>query len=151
MLGDIEGLTVFDAFAGSGALAFEALSRGAKSALCTDITKEAYDVMTDKVRHLDLKHCKVVRANASGWSDNNVHAVFDLLFLDPPYDDVQENLLNKLIKHVKTSGIYILSWPAERELPSLEGVELLQSKEYGDGTLHFYRRLSTKNRDIMVL
>ena len=48
-LGDIKGLTVLDAFSGSGALSFEALSRGAESAVALELDKEAY---------------KVIRANA---------------------------------------------------------------------------------------
>ncbi len=47
------------------------------------------------------KQVKVVRANASGWSDNNPEARFDLVIVDPPYDDVQPALLHKLARHVK--------------------------------------------------
>ena len=140
MLGDIEGLTVFDCFAGSGAVAFEAISRGAKSALCTDITSEAYDAMQSNVRILGIeKICKVVRANASGWSDNNTAALFDLIFADPPYDDVQENIIKKLTKHLKTSGVFVLSWPGPNEPLQIDNLELIQSRSYGDSSLHFYR------------
>ncbi|MEI6237412.1 MAG: RsmD family RNA methyltransferase [Candidatus Saccharibacteria bacterium] len=54
MLGDIEGLTVFDAFGGSGALSFEAISRGAKSAIITEVDKYAWAVIKQNSDKLKL-------------------------------------------------------------------------------------------------
>src|SRR5579883_2683533 len=72
MLGDISGLTVFDAFAGSGALSFEAISRGAKSAVAVDIDKSAHKTILKNAKQLGVPaQLKAIRANASGWSDNN--------------------------------------------------------------------------------
>lgn len=141
LLGDITGMTLFDTFAGSGAVAFEAISRGAKSAVATDITREAYETMQLNVRALDIaSQVKVIRTNASGWSDNNLTAQFDLVIADPPYDDAQPILLQKLAVHVKKEGLYILSLPPTMTL-DLPGFKLLANKDYGDSTLHFYRKM----------
>lgn len=138
-LGDIEGLTVFDAFSGSGAIAFEAVSRGAKSIVATDITREAHDTIISNSRALGIeKYVKAVRANASGWSDNNLKALFDLVVVDPPYDDVNIPLLTKLSKHVKRGGLFIASLPPDIMLV-LPGFEKVSVKTYGDAALHFYR------------
>ncbi len=146
MLGDVEGLTFFDVFAGSGAIAFEALSRGAKSALLTDISKDAHDAMKTAALSLSLdKKAKVVRASASGWSDNNPKALFDIVIADPPYDDLQPNLLNKIQKHLKFGGIYVLSWPGNQDLPELEGLKLLKQKSYGDSQLAYYSRTDSSS------
>lgn len=140
ILGDVEEMTLFDAFAGSGAFAFEAISRGAKSALMTDITKEAYAAIQKNIVSLELsKEVKVVRANASGWSDNNLNARFDIVLADPPYDDVQQFLLEKLARHVKTNGLYVLSLPPSEQF-IFPGFKLIKQKAYGDATLSFYRR-----------
>ncbi|HKX24038.1 MAG TPA: RsmD family RNA methyltransferase, partial [Candidatus Saccharimonadales bacterium] len=48
-LGDIEGLTVLDAFAGSGALAFEAISRGAKSVVVVERDKRAQRIIAENI------------------------------------------------------------------------------------------------------
>ncbi len=141
VLGDIEGLTVFDAFAGSGAVAFEAISRGAKTALLTDVTKEAYLAMKKNAQMLGVeKKAKVVQASASGWCDNNLHALFDLIVADPPYDDLQEFILKKLTNHLKLGGIYVLSYPGGKSAPQLPGLELVKSKDYGDAQLVFYKK-----------
>src|SRR5690242_707068 len=68
-LGDVEGLTFLDAFAGSGALSFEAVSRGAKSAVAVDIDKHAVDTASLSVKDLKLGgEIKVTKANMAGWS-----------------------------------------------------------------------------------
>lgn len=141
VLGDIEGMTLFDAFAGSGALAFEAISRGAKSAVATDVTKEAHETMKRNVLALDIeKQVKVVRANVSGWSDNNPRAVFDIVIADPPYDDIQIAILEKLAKHVKRNGLYVLSLPPGNS-PHLPKMTQLLVKDYGDAQLQIYRNM----------
>src|SRR4051812_13589965 len=72
VLGDIEDLTFLDAFAGSGALAFEAISRGAKSVVAVDRDSSAYKIIEQNVKDLRLqKAIKVVRANTAGWSGRN--------------------------------------------------------------------------------
>lgn len=142
VLGDIDGLTVFDAFAGSGALSFEAISQGAKSALMTDNDKNTFDVLTKNIETLGLKgRAKAVRANASGWSDNNLKALFDLIFLDPPYDDLQLRLMQKLTKHLKSSGVLVMSFPGNLEPAGLSGLKRVEQKNYGDGQLVFYRKI----------
>lgn len=142
MLGDIEGLTLLDAFAGSGACAFEALSRGAREALCIDQTKEAQDAMNKTSMQLNLRQrCKIVRANASSWSSNNQSRLFDLVILDPPFDDIQPDLLLKLVCHLSDDGILVLSLPGNvDEVPIFKGLTIVAQKQYGDAQLYFYKR-----------
>ena len=67
-LGDIEGLTVLDAFAGSGALAFEALSRGAASATLLKKDKPAQRAISENIVTLNVeKRTKLIRASANAW------------------------------------------------------------------------------------
>lgn len=143
-LGDIEGLTVLDAFSGTGALAFEALSRGAASALAIDSDRDASGVVRTNATQLGVTgKIKVIHANASGWSDNNMSQTFDLVLLDPPYDDIKINLIQKLTKHVKNgTGLLILSWPGHDETPMLDGLEEIKNQNYGDAQLVFYRKVS---------
>src|SRR6266404_7522519 len=71
VLGDIEDLTFLDAFAGSGALAFEAISRGAKSVTAIDRDNSAHEVLEQNSRELCPRQVKVIKANAGGWSNHN--------------------------------------------------------------------------------
>jgi 16S rRNA (guanine966-N2)-methyltransferase len=141
-LGDIEGYTVLDAFAGSGALGLEAISRGASQVVAVEIEKTAHKTIQDNARELATKNLRAIRANVSGWSDNNPLAQFDLVFCDPPYDNLQLNLLQKLVRHLKPSGLYVLSWPGKLDVPEFAGLKLVKSKRYGDAQLAFYRNFS---------
>src|SRR5581483_6797292 len=93
-LGDLDGLTVLDAFAGSGALSFEALSRGASRATAIDKDKSAIETINRSVKDLRLgDEIKVTMANAAGWSIHNMERQFDILLLDPPHDDLHLDLI----------------------------------------------------------
>jgi 16S rRNA (guanine966-N2)-methyltransferase len=142
VLGDIEGLTFLDAFAGSGGLAFEAISRGAKSVTAIDRDSSAHKVLEQNTKELCPRQVKVVKANAGGWSIHNVGKKFDILLLDPPYNDIQPNLLERLAeRHSQPDGIIILSLPPKTDfsLPSTS-YQLLTTKSYGDSQLVFYRK-----------
>jgi 16S rRNA (guanine966-N2)-methyltransferase len=141
-LGDIESLTILDAFAGSGALCFEAISRGAKNALAIERDPAVQKVVKQSIAELDLNdQMHIVRASAGGWSDNNPDKKFDIVILAPPYDDLQHNLLNKLTKHVKVGGLLVLDYPGKEQAPDFEGLNQLVQKEYGDAQLVFYRKI----------
>lgn len=142
-LGDIDGLTVLDAFAGSGALSFEAISRGAKSAIAIDADHQAVETIKQNVKRLNLlTKIKVIKANSSGWSNKNDQSRFDLVFVAPPYDNLQHNLIEKLIRHLNSTGIYILDWPKGEPILKLSGLEIIKQKNYGDAQLVFYRKVS---------
>lgn len=145
MLGDINGLTVLDAFAGSGALGFEAISRGAKQATLIETDKTAHSQIIKNIESLGLDDdIKAIKANISSWSDNNALSMFDLVFLDPPYDDVRPDLLEKLAKHCKDGGLMILSLPPRLEFSPLAiNFQLLASKDYGDASIKIYKKLSS--------
>ncbi|OGL35165.1 16S rRNA (guanine(966)-N(2))-methyltransferase RsmD [Candidatus Saccharibacteria bacterium RIFCSPHIGHO2_12_FULL_48_21] len=141
-LGDIVGLSVLDAFAGSGALAIEAISRGAKKAIAIDVDRPAYSVLERNIKELELdQQIKCTRANTGGWSDKNQQVKFDLVLLDPPYDDPQLGLIQKICRrHAAGSGLVILSWPGDTVAPKFDGLELIKQKQYGDAQLVFYRK-----------
>lgn len=142
-LGDINGLTVLDAFAGSGALAFEAVSRGATGAVAIDLDAAAHRIITENALVLGISDAvSATRAAASSWSRRHQKELFDLIFLDPPYDGVEPKMLLTLAEtHSKPGSIIIISLPPNSafELP-VSDFELLSSKSYGDAKTALYRR-----------
>src|SRR5262249_19164733 len=77
---------VLDLFAGTGALALEAMSRGAKFALFVDEGAEARGIIRDNVEKLSLTGTtKIFRRDASKLGEIGAFAPFDLVFCDPPY------------------------------------------------------------------
>lgn len=140
VLGDVEGLTFWDAFAGSGALAFEAVSRGAHSALVTDSDRAAQKIIAQNIETLGLDETvTLVKASAGAWLDTNHNALFDIVLCDPPYNDLQENLLQRLAQRVDEDGLLVLSWPTGQEPPDLDGMQQIEHRTYGDASLVFYR------------
>ena len=143
-LGDISSLTILDAFAGSGALSFEAISRGANHATAVDIDKSAVDSIFKSAHSFGIADkVKAIRANVGSWSDNNPDIQFDVLICDPPFDAIKPDLLGKITQHSKLGGVFVCSLPpkSDVDLPSSQ-FESLGSKLYGDCKLVFYRRIA---------
>jgi 16S rRNA (guanine966-N2)-methyltransferase len=142
-LGDISGLTVLDAFAGSGALSFEALSRGARSAIAIELDKGAHRTIIDNAEALGVNdRMEIIKASVASWLNRHPNTQFDIVLADPPYNDLQEKIIEtKLAKSVKPSGLLILSLPPEARIVLSDSFEEVSKKDYGDGTLVFYRRL----------
>jgi 16S rRNA (guanine(966)-N(2))-methyltransferase RsmD len=140
ILGDIEGLTILDAFAGSGAISFEAISRGASSSLAIDADRPAAKTITDNSQKLGIsKQVRVVQASVSAWMQTNPNASFDIVIADPPYDDMQLSVIEKLIAYVKPSGLLVLSWPGSQDAPDLSPLQKVEQRSYRDAQLIFYR------------
>ena len=141
VLGDIKGLTVLDAFAGSGALSIEAVSRGARSALAVEVDKKAHRTITENCETLGIgDRVKAVRAFLNAWSTRHQSEKFDLVFADPPYDDVPYRDMKILPRHLKDSGTLVLSWPGGEEPLKFDGLHVVQTKNYGDAQLVFYQK-----------
>ncbi|MFZ1323745.1 MAG: RsmD family RNA methyltransferase [Candidatus Saccharimonadales bacterium] len=142
-LGDIAGLTLLDAYAGTGAIAIEAISRGAASAVALDSDKKAARTIQENIAQLGLEEqIRSSLIHAHSWSRRNQAEQFDIVILDPPYDAVQPKELLQLAGHCKPGGVIVLSLPPSNGFqyaPSAR--QLLNHKNYGDAGLQFYRQL----------
>lgn len=138
VLGDVAGMHVLDAFSGSGALAFEAISRGAQHATVLEQDARAYRCIQSNIEKLGIHSVKAIRANASTWSDNNRAIRFDIVICDPPFDNLQHKTIQKLSHHVGVGGLFVLSWPTSEELPELPDRSLLRENQHGTARLVFY-------------
>lgn len=141
-LGDINGLSLLDAFAGSGAIGFEAISRGASRVLALENDRAAQRTITANSRELQLppRRYKLVAASCSAWHETNRQQLFDIVCADPPFHDLQAAVLVKMIGHVSSGGLFVLNWPGKQDLPDLSAtIQLVAHKVYGDTQLAFYR------------
>lgn len=82
--GRLDGARVLDMFAGSGALGFEALSRGASEVLLLEKDRRACLQLSEVAASLDPDHCHVLQADALAWRRSSVRP-FDLILVDPPF------------------------------------------------------------------
>ncbi len=141
-LGDIEGLSVLDVFAGSGALSIEAISRGASEAVAIDSDRKSQEIIKTNIQRLETgDQVSVIGSSASVWLKENDQQ-FDIVLMDPPYDKVDVDVIQELARHTKPQGIAIISLPIVITLELADSFELLSSKTYGSAKLVFYRRIS---------
>lgn len=144
MLGDVSGLTLFDPYGGSGAISFEALSRGAKHVFITELDKAAFKTIHQNIEDLGLRDDKRVHAiqgNCISWSKRNQGTLFDLVVCDPPYDAVLLRDIEQLGTHVEPGGTLVLSWPEPLGAEDLPGFTILRDRTYANARLVFYRKL----------
>ena len=138
---DIDGAEVLDAFAGTGALGLEAVSRGAKNATFIERDRIANRILNENIELLNAQ--SVVRAYKIGlstWIDKNPDAHFDVIFVDPPYDDLQLSTVERLVGLLKLNGLMLLSYPGRCEAPNLNGIVVVDNRSYGNANLAIYRK-----------
>lgn len=142
ILGDINGLTIADLYAGSGAISFEAISRGAASSIAIEADKVAYAAITKNIDDLNLdEQVTTHKMYVHSWL-NRTNSFFDIVIADPPYDDLIFKTLDKLHEVVKPGGILVYSLPPNTRLLLPKVMEKLSEKSYGDATLVIYRKIS---------
>jgi len=143
-LGEVEGATVLDLYCGTGALAIEALSRGAARATLVDRdTRPALG----NVERLGLgERCELVRGDAgrllAKWAEAAEPRRFDLVFVDAPYrlaDRVGQELDTYLPAALADGGRAVVESGARRPL-RLDSLEPLRRRRYGAADVAFYRR-----------
>lgn len=143
----IEGARVLDLFAGSGALALEALSRGAVSVTMVEKNPQAGALLrtnADLIRNagkLDALATRVVIASVASYLGNPSSELFDIVFIDPPYELSEEEVthaLELLIPHLAEDAEVVLERSTRTGLPVLpKGLVLNKSKAYGETTIHW--------------
>lgn len=144
----LEGARVLDAFAGSGSLGFEALSRGAQSAVFVERDAAAQAVIKKNAATLKIgSEAKFVKASVGTWAQKQIEEdssaqKFDIIFADPPYDDVQLSTVMQLIALLQPNGLMVLSYPGKHEVPTELGIVVVDNRSYGNANLAFYQKES---------
>lgn len=97
-LGPLHGLAVLDLYAGSGALAIEALSRGADAAVLVENQPKALAAIRRNLETTGMaERATVVREDAARFCRAPRGGPFDLVLLDPPYREPQSDLFSRLV------------------------------------------------------
>jgi len=131
----MHGARVLDLFAGSGVLGFEALSRGAVSAVLVERDRSAAGQLRDSAAALGADAAEVVQGDALAWLGQE-HGPFDVVFLDPPFGTgLQEDALARLDRPgaLAPDAFIYLERPAADGPPTLPGGWILhRSGRAGD-------------------
>ncbi|MCR4562722.1 MAG: 16S rRNA (guanine(966)-N(2))-methyltransferase RsmD [Bacilli bacterium] len=134
---DVTDARVLDLFAGSGALGFEALSRGARFCQFVDNSAEVVAVLKQNILTLKDNSSNVFYGGYDRYFEVNPGVKFDIVFLDPPYadKDVYANVPAFLIKEeiLSENGVVVLEYEGEINPP----LELYASnRHYKYGRTH---------------
>lgn len=108
----LDGLTCLDLFAGSGALGFEALSRGASRVVMVERDKKVAAALRESARALEAAGAEVVHCEAMAWL-GRASERFDVAFVDPPYaSDLAPVVLRALPPHLEAGARVYVESPA---------------------------------------
>src|SRR5579871_2767014 len=143
--GRIEGARVVDLFAGSGALAIEALSRGARFALFVDNGAEARALLRANVEGLALGGVtRIWRADATRLGAAPAGGPFALAFLDPPYGaGLAGPALASLVAGgwLEPDALVVVEEAAKAEIAPPAGLAVEDARTYGDTRIVILRRM----------
>jgi 16S rRNA (guanine966-N2)-methyltransferase len=145
VIGDVSGAIVLDAYAGSGAVGFEAVSRGALRVVAVEGARQPIMAIKANQEALDLTwgyelHQSTIETWLARWVARPTEMpAFDLIVADPPYDRLRPDVLEKLGSLLLSDGILVVSHSSRLEPPELTRLTLIDHKTYGDSTLSFYK------------
>ena len=143
VVGPLDG-AVLDAYAGSGAAGFEALSRGAVLVEAVEANRPVARIIERNAQGLGLDwgynlHVMTVETWLARPAQQDLTPRYQLIIADPPYAQLDEHVLTRLGGHLARDGILVISHSGKRSSPVLESLVLMHSKVYGDSALSFYQ------------
>lgn len=142
----LEGARVIDAFAGSGALGLESISRGASFCLFVETDAAARGCIRDNVEAFQLfGNTRIHRRSATdlGSKPAGLGAPFSLVFMDPPYAQGLVPLaLDQLVRGswLASSAVVVAETGSDEPALDVAGWTILDQRTYGAARVYFLRR-----------
>jgi 16S rRNA (guanine966-N2)-methyltransferase len=136
LIGPLDGASVLDVFAGSGAMGLEALSRGAKSCVFIELSREACRTINANLDKLQL-HGTVIQQDAIRALATE-RRTYDLVLCDPPYDySDHARLAPQLQRVLAPNGLLVYETAAKFE-PEIDTLTVRTSRKYGSARLTLF-------------
>ena len=138
-------VAVCDLWAGSGALALEAWSRGVRRALAVDKSKAAVETIASNISELGAQGVRVERADISTLVRRPpIDGAFDLVLADPPYDTDDDSIRRDLSAGLEAGwwredAVFVIERRTGAASPFPPGIESIDDRRYGDSTLWYGR------------
>lgn len=144
---EIKNAVVLDLFAGSGALALEALSRGAKKAILCDKSRAAIEIIKKNIEKTHLNEKSKVLCMDYQKCLDTINEKIDLIFIDPPYKlNIAVKAIDKIIEKqlLADNGLIVLETDEEeRELEEIKiighNIKIIDLRTYGRVKLIFLK------------
>ena len=137
----LSGASVLDAYAGSGALGLEALSRGAARVVFVEQSAPVVRTLRQNLRAVlpvaRLADAEIIQSSVAAFATHHP-SPFNLILADPPYDHFSPAEVAALAPLLHPTGTLALSFPAQLTPPTLPGLTCLKSHRYAAAGLALY-------------
>jgi 16S rRNA (guanine(966)-N(2))-methyltransferase RsmD len=143
---EIAGARFLDLFAGSGAMGFEAISRGATFATFVENDRIAAQCIRENIEMLEVGQQVQVLAIDVKQALSKLLGHYDLIYIDPPYDKDVPDTLALIVekKLLAPQGLIFLEERFDsKKSPQCPGLDLIDSRRYGIAHLHQFRLCCT--------
>lgn len=138
ILGPLQGRRVLDAFAGSGSLGIEALSRGASHADFIDHDRAAFRVLTTNLNNLEITDVSEAFRADTLRQLRRLETPYDLILLDPPYKKGLNAKALEIISGMKLlgkDGTVAILFSSEEKITIPPSFKVIKEKTYGATTI----------------
>ncbi len=137
LIGPVDGASVLDLFAGSGAMGLEALSRGASTATFVESDRDACRTIDRNVEKLRVTGATVLQRDVFQALAADRRS-YDLILCDPPYGfDQDSRIAPYLARALAPDGLVVYETTSRRE-PALDGLRIRTSRTYGSARLTLF-------------
>tara|TARA_R110000868_G_scaffold79673_3_gene226616 strand:+ start:6696 stop:7304 length:609 start_codon:yes stop_codon:yes gene_type:complete len=146
---DIQNTCCLDLFAGSGALSFEALSRGAKNITLIENSKSIYDslIKTQKSFPKEINKIKILKKDSIDYIyRNHVSCAYDIIFIDPPFGLINKDFINSLFIRLQNNSFLnnktLIYLESDQNLDNIileNNIEIIKSKKIGSVYIYLCR------------
>ncbi len=135
----IIGSSFYDGFAGSGAVGIEAISRGAKELVFSDLSQKSIDTVKANLSALK-EEASVIKCDCVQFL-KTTNKSFDIIFLDPPYAKEDFTVTLKIIgeRKILNSGGFVIYENEKEIVLDLENLEYVSSRRYGKNCFNIYK------------
>ena len=141
----VPGADCVDLFAGTGALGFEAASRGAASVLMIEKHPRAAEVLRQSIEQLRAEQVNLRAGGAMTLIEDLKPASFDLAFVDPPFDSNLGGIVFERLDKigcVRRGGFVYVESPASKMIPPPDGWSVWREQQMGEVRMQLFRRKS---------
>jgi 16S rRNA (guanine(966)-N(2))-methyltransferase RsmD len=148
---DIIDKVFIEAFAGSGSIGLEAISRGAKRSYFIELNKNSYNILVKNCKSIDMEKCQTIQGDTFvqtplilEFLKNSTDEL--ILYIDPPFDyrdgmeGIYENSFD-IVKNIETNNIYMIIFEhvSSLDMPEVLGkFSLDKTKKFGKSSLSYY-------------
>jgi 16S rRNA (guanine966-N2)-methyltransferase len=137
-----------DLFAGTGALGFEAASRGAASVLMIEKHPLAQDVLRQSIEQLQAVQVRLLGGGAMSMLEDFKADSFDIVFVDPPFDSNLAGLVMERLDRtgcVRRGGFVYIESPAQKGVAPPPGWRVWRDQQMGEVRMQLFRRQELEN------